>query len=187
MDLSEWGITCKEFCPRKGKQRDDNSKRPGQQASKAKELPPRICYNCRQPEHFANKFPNLGRTSHIHRGKAPKQVRIIITRSRIFKWSKVSVSSWVLFLLENTSLYDLPSIVVCEQPPWTFDGNICASWCPKIPLLATSLSQSCLILKSWNVFILIFLTTLWTYKTWIERVKLCLYDSSIIRSCRLHP
>jgi hypothetical protein len=27
----------------------------------------------------------LGRTSHIHRGKAPKQVRVIITRSRIFK------------------------------------------------------------------------------------------------------
>jgi hypothetical protein len=29
-----------------------------------------------------------------------------------------------LFLLENTSLYDLPSIVVCEQPLWTFDGNV---------------------------------------------------------------
>jgi hypothetical protein len=27
----------------------------------------------------------LGRTSHIHRGKAPKQVRVIITRIRIFK------------------------------------------------------------------------------------------------------
>jgi hypothetical protein len=30
------------------------------------------------------------------------------------------VTSWVLFLLGNTSLYDLPSIVVCEQPPWIF-------------------------------------------------------------------
>jgi hypothetical protein len=30
--------------------------------------------------------------------------------------------------------------------PWTFDGNVYASWCLKLPLLATSLSQSCLIL-----------------------------------------
>jgi hypothetical protein len=58
MDLSEWGITCKEFCPRKGKQRDDNGKKPCQQASKAKELPPRICCNCRQPGHYAKKCPN---------------------------------------------------------------------------------------------------------------------------------
>jgi hypothetical protein len=43
-----------------------------------------------------------------------------------------------LFLLKNTSPYDLPSIVVCEQPPWTFDGNVYVPWCPKLPLLATS-------------------------------------------------
>jgi hypothetical protein len=29
-----------------------------QQVSKPKELPPRICYNCRQPGHYANEFPN---------------------------------------------------------------------------------------------------------------------------------
>jgi hypothetical protein len=44
----------------------------------------------------------------------------------------------------------LPSIVVCEQPPWTFDGNVYAHWCPKLPLLATSLPQPCLILQSWT-------------------------------------
>jgi hypothetical protein len=58
MDLSEWGITLKEFCPRKGKQSDHSGKKLRQHASKPKELPPRICYNCRQPEHFANKCPN---------------------------------------------------------------------------------------------------------------------------------
>jgi hypothetical protein len=47
MDFSEWGITLKEFCPCKGKQSDDSGKKPRQQASKAKELPPRICNNCR--------------------------------------------------------------------------------------------------------------------------------------------
>jgi hypothetical protein len=58
MDLSEWEITCKIFCPRKGKQRDDNGKKPCQRASKPKELPPRICYKCRQPGHYANTCPN---------------------------------------------------------------------------------------------------------------------------------
>jgi hypothetical protein len=57
MDLSEWGITCKE-CPRRGKQSDNSGKKPRQQASKPKELPPRICYNCRQPGHYANTCPN---------------------------------------------------------------------------------------------------------------------------------
>jgi hypothetical protein len=58
MDLSEWGITLKEFCPRKGKQSDYSGKKLRQHASKPKELPPRICYNCRQPGHYANKCPN---------------------------------------------------------------------------------------------------------------------------------
>jgi hypothetical protein len=58
MDLSEWGITLREFCPRRGKQSDNSGKKPRQQASKPKELPPRICYNCRQPGHYANTCPN---------------------------------------------------------------------------------------------------------------------------------
>jgi hypothetical protein len=58
VDLSEWGITNTEFCPRKGKQGDHSGKKLRQHASKPKELPPRICYNCRQPRHYANKCPN---------------------------------------------------------------------------------------------------------------------------------
>jgi hypothetical protein len=58
MDLSEWEITCKEFCPRRGKQNDNSDNKSRQQASKPKGLPPRICYNCRQPGHYANTSPN---------------------------------------------------------------------------------------------------------------------------------
>jgi hypothetical protein len=58
MDLSEWEITCKEFCPRRGKQSDNSDKKSRQRASKPKGLPPRICYKCRQPGHYANTCPN---------------------------------------------------------------------------------------------------------------------------------
>jgi hypothetical protein len=58
MELSEWGITVREICFHRGKQSDNSGKKLRQQASKAKGLPPRICYNCRQPGHFANKCPN---------------------------------------------------------------------------------------------------------------------------------
>jgi hypothetical protein len=62
----------------------------------------------------------LGWTSPVHRGKAPNQVRVIRTRSQVFNGSKIGVTSWVLFLFENIYLYDLPSIVVREQPPVYF-------------------------------------------------------------------
>jgi hypothetical protein len=62
----------------------------------------------------------LGWTSPVYKGKVPKQVRVIGTRSRICKESKSSVISWVVFLVENIYLLDLPSIVGCEPFPVDF-------------------------------------------------------------------
>jgi hypothetical protein len=53
----------------------------------------------------------LGWTSPVHKDKAPKQVRVIKTRSQICKEGKISVISWEVFLVENIYLFDLPSIV----------------------------------------------------------------------------
>jgi hypothetical protein len=87
IDVSEWEITCTETCPRgskrscnlskttqppasetlsrtskKAKKKERRRLRLIQEAqqpiSKPKDLPPRLCYNCRQPRHFANKCPN---------------------------------------------------------------------------------------------------------------------------------
>jgi hypothetical protein len=87
IDVSEWEITCTETCPREGKQSCNPSKTTQRTAittpariskkakkkerkrlrliqeaqqpiSKPRDLPPRLCYNCRQPGHFANKCPN---------------------------------------------------------------------------------------------------------------------------------
>jgi hypothetical protein len=87
IDVSEWEITCMETCPREGKQSCNPSKttqhtaittpariskkakkkerrrlrliqEAQQPISKPKDLPPRLCYNCRQPGHFADKCPN---------------------------------------------------------------------------------------------------------------------------------
>jgi hypothetical protein len=81
IDVSEWEITCTETCPREGKRRCGTNKttqlpasatpsrttkrarkkerkrlrlieETKQPISKPKDLPPRLCYNCRQPGHF---------------------------------------------------------------------------------------------------------------------------------------
>jgi hypothetical protein len=89
IDVSEWEITCKETRPREGKRRCDTSKatqlpvgetlsqaarlrkkkkkkkklrlikKDQQQISKFGDLPPRLCYNCRQPGHYIHNCPNL--------------------------------------------------------------------------------------------------------------------------------
>jgi hypothetical protein len=87
IDVSEWEITCKGTRPREGKHRCDTGKitqllvgetpsrdtrlrrkrkkrrlrliKKGQQKiSKPGDLPPRLCYNCRKPGHYANECPN---------------------------------------------------------------------------------------------------------------------------------
>jgi hypothetical protein len=87
IDVSEWEITCTETCPREGKRSCNTSKttqrtagtpsvRTSKKAKKKekrrlrriqeaqqllsapKDLPPRLCYNCRQPGHFADTCPN---------------------------------------------------------------------------------------------------------------------------------
>jgi hypothetical protein len=87
IDVSEWEITYTKTCPREGKRSCSTSKTtqlpasetPSRTAKRAKkkerkrlrliqeaqqpistpkDLPPRLCYNCRQPGHFANKCPN---------------------------------------------------------------------------------------------------------------------------------
>jgi hypothetical protein len=87
MDVSEWKITCKETRPREGKRRSDTNratqlpvgemlsqatrlrkkkkkklrliKKGQQQISKPGDLPPRLCYNCRQSGHYIHNCPKL--------------------------------------------------------------------------------------------------------------------------------
>jgi hypothetical protein len=87
IDVSEWETTCKETRPREGKRRCSTGKaaqlpdgemlsqaarlgkkkkkklrlikKDQQQISKPADLPPCLCYNCRQPGHYIHNCPNL--------------------------------------------------------------------------------------------------------------------------------
>jgi hypothetical protein len=87
IDVSKWEITCKETRLREGKRRYDTRKatqlpvgemfsqatrlrkknkkklrlikKDQQQISKLGDLPPRLCYSCRQPGHYRHNCPNL--------------------------------------------------------------------------------------------------------------------------------
>jgi hypothetical protein len=88
IDVSEWEITCKETRPREGKRRCSTGKaaqllvgetlsqaarlrkkkkkkklrlikKDQQQISKPVDLPPSLCYNCRQVRHYIHNCPNL--------------------------------------------------------------------------------------------------------------------------------
>jgi hypothetical protein len=182
--LSEWEITCKEFCPRRGKQNDNNDKKSRQQASKLKEFPPRICHKCRQPGHYANTCPNprLNKSRSQRQGskasKSQQNKKSNMQGRQDQRDFMGSVSSW-----EHPSLWFAVNCWFVNHPLWTFDGNVYAPRCPKANLASDILISIVFDLEILNVFILILRTTLWTHKTWVERVKLCSHALSIILSC----
>jgi hypothetical protein len=150
MDFREWEITCRKFCPRRGKQNDNSDKKSRQQASKPKELPSRICYKCRQPGHYANTCPNprLNKPRSQRQGskasKSHQNKKSNIQVKQDHRNFVGSVSSW-----EHLSLV-LPSIVSCEPFPVDYWWYYLCPWCPKLSLLAISLSRSCLTSQSWT-------------------------------------
>jgi hypothetical protein len=117
IDVSEWEITCRETCPREGKRSCNTSKttqrtagtpsvRTSKKAKKKenrrlrriqeaqqpistpKNLPPRLCYNCRQPGHFADKCPNPRQQKPSSRSRTPDLLSTTTSQAR--KWSKAN-------------------------------------------------------------------------------------------------
>jgi hypothetical protein len=70
-----------------------------------------------------------------------------------------SVSSW-----EHLPLWFAVNCWFVNHPLWTFDGNIYAPRCPKLPMLETSLSRSCLTLQSW-------MSSSWSCSQLYEHIK----------------
>jgi hypothetical protein len=117
IDISEWEITCTETCPREGerscnphkttqlpanetlsrttkraKKKERKRLRSIQEAqqliSKPKYLPPRLCYNCRQPEHLSISARNPDSRSPNSRSRTPDLLST--TTSQVLRWSRAN-------------------------------------------------------------------------------------------------
>jgi hypothetical protein len=124
IDVSEWEITCKETRPREGKRRCSTGKaaqlpvgetlsqaarlrkkkkkklrlivKDQQQFSKLGDLPPRLCYNCRQPgiTYIIVQISSI-------RIKTSEQLSVLTARTRFFMESQTSLTLWVTSLFKN--------------------------------------------------------------------------------------
>jgi hypothetical protein len=128
IDVSEWEITCKKTRPREGKQRCDTSKatqlpvgetpsqatrlrkkkkklrlvkKDQQQIFKPGDLPPRLCYNCRKPGHYANECPNPKQQKLQHQDQTSEQLSLLTARTPFFEGSQTHLTLWVTSLSKS--------------------------------------------------------------------------------------
>jgi hypothetical protein len=119
IDVSAWEITCTKTCPPEVKRRCNTNKatqppanatpsratklkrkkerkrlrlikKAQQPISKPGELPPRICYNCRQPGILPMSARTPDSRSPSSRSRTSDPLRATATRSQAFKWSKAN-------------------------------------------------------------------------------------------------
>jgi hypothetical protein len=82
------------------------------QFSKPKELQPRVCYNCRQPGHYANECPNPRRI------KTEQQApNLGVAKGNRDKKPMIQVKQGQLNFMGNLSIRAHPSLL------WTFDDG----------------------------------------------------------------
>jgi hypothetical protein len=124
IDVSEWEITYKETRPREGTRSCDTGKttqlptgethsqaarlgkrkkkklrlikKDQQHIFKPKDLPPRLCYNCRQSRHFIHNCPNPQLQNQNLRAAKRDHAR-----NQSFKGSQTNLNLWVTSLSKN--------------------------------------------------------------------------------------